>query len=132
MYVVDFYVKEYGQKSHAMTLDIEGNSRTEVLYNILTSNWEQQGNFQIFDDEWENIIYDFVQILCNVEKYEGEEALYRLKLHGEYNLDLTPLLSDSDKKITSKGIIGILCDIIEESWLYDNDTLEISYKIKKN
>lgn len=132
MYTIDFYVKEYGNKNHVMILDIEGDSRTEVIYNILESNWEQQGEFQIFDYEWEDLIYDFVQILCNVEKYEDKEAEYRLKLHGEFNLDLTPLLNDSDKDITSEGIIDIFCDIIKESWLYDNDTLEISYKIRKN
>lgn len=132
MYTVEFYAKEYDQKNHVMTLEIPGNSRTEVIYNILESNWEQQGEFQIFDHEWEDIVYDFVQILCNVEKYDGEEAEYRLKLHGEFNLDLTPLLNESDKNINSKGIIDIFCNSIKESWLYDNDSLGVTYKIRKN
>lgn len=116
-----------------MTLEVPGESRTEVLYNLLTENWEQFGEFIIDDEEYPDIIFDFIQILCDPTKYEGEEAEYRLKLHSEMNLDLRPLLDQNDKNINAVGIIEIFCGCVKESWEFQNDSdnLNIDYKVYK-
>jgi hypothetical protein len=130
MYNIHFFEGDH----NVMLLNIEGNTRTEVLYTILKGNWEQSGEFIVDEEEYDDIFFDFIQILCNVEKYEGEEAVYRLKLHSEYNLDLTRLLNDSDKNIGAEGIIEIFCNCIKEAWEWNNDKdseFYITYTIEK-
>lgn len=117
------------EKEWVMGLEIKGNKRTEILYNLLSDEWMQEGDFLLEDEELPGVILDFVQILSDVEKYDNEEMEYRLKLHGEFNLSLESLLSPDNKGIDSLGIIKIFCDCIKESWEYEYDYLKISYSI---
>lgn len=116
-----------------MTLEIHGDTRTEVLRTIIEEQWEQYGDFIIDEDEYLDIFYDFVQILCNLEKYgwDEAEAEYRLTMHAELNLDLGVVLSRTYKNIDSIGIIDVFCNCVKESWEFSNDDLEIVYEIKR-
>ena len=46
-------------------LDIEGGSRTKLLYNIITEEWEQNGVFTVDSDDWTDVIWNFFQFFCH-------------------------------------------------------------------
>ena len=112
-----------------MLLEIEGNTRTEVLYTIMKENWEQSGDFIVDDEENEEIFFDFVQILCDPTKYEGEEAKYMLEFYSGFNLDLSKILSESYKNADTEEIIDIFCNAIKEAWEWHDEEFDITYNI---
>lgn len=127
MYNIYFY--ESGH--NVMLLNIEGDTRTEVLYTILKENWEQSGEFIVDEEEGEDIFYDFVQMLYDTTKYDWEEGLYMMGFYSEFNLDLSKILDDSYKNVDAEGIIDLFCSCIKEAWEFHNEEFDITYNIEK-
>lgn len=126
---VDWSDIEKGQNPDLlMVLEVEGETRTEVLYNILAENWTQEGDFIIEPYEFESVITDMVFDLCDSPNKEAE---YKLLCHSQFNLNLDPILKSTQKGISAKKILGIFCEIVKGNWEYDNDTLRIDYEIKE-
>lgn len=126
---VDWSETKRGQNPDLlMVLEVEGDTRTEVLYNLLTENWTQEGDFIIEDYELESVITTMVFDLCDSPNKEAE---YKLLCHSQFNLTLDPILKSSKKGISAEEILGYFCGSVKGSWEYDNDTLSIDYEIKQ-
>jgi hypothetical protein len=48
----------FDEKDLVMTLEIEGNSRCEILKNILNEEWTQEGDFIIEGYELDDIFFN--------------------------------------------------------------------------
>jgi hypothetical protein len=119
-----------------MTLEIEGETRIEILKNIIQSQWTQQGFFVIEDHEIDDIIMNLVGGLNSssddyLDDNKWQEYLYKLKTHLELGLDLRKFLSDGNKEINSMDIFKRFCSEIKDEFEMSNDTLNISYNTER-
>lgn len=121
-----------------MTLEIEGETRCDILKNILNSEWDQVGDFIIEEWELDSIIFNFVYGKMKENKDDSyldynrsNEYMYRLKIHAKLGLYLSPFLSENNKESNSIDILKFFCQEIKEQFELDNDTLKIKYKIEK-
>lgn len=133
--VASFYDMSQGEEEWIMELEIEGESRTEILYNLLSSEWTQQGHFIIEEGEFEDIIYDFLQLIFDVEKYDHEYLEYLATFYSSLDLSLDSILPEEKKKISKEEIFDVFCSCLKEYWEYSNfpsSKLDIKYKIVGN
>lgn len=133
MYKCEFY--ESGDL--VMTLEIEGETRIDVLKNILNNEWTQYGDFVIEEQDLEAIILNllFGNLNKDSEDYSDDlkyqEYLYRLKTNLNLGLDLRPFLSEDQKEINAINIIDYFCKQTSDEFMQSNDTLKISFKITR-
>jgi hypothetical protein len=134
MYRCNFYDLD----NLVMTLEIEGETRCDILKNILNSELYQVGDFIIEEYELDSIIFNFVYGKMkenNDDSYlddnRSNEYMYRLKSHAELGLYLSPFLSENNKEANSIDIFKFFCQQIKEQFEEDNDTLKIEYKIER-
>ena len=138
MYKCDFFnwtgVRRGESPNQILELLIEGDRRTEILQNILTQNWEENG--ELYIDDAESIIFDIKQMLL-LSKYSEEEGSYLIDLYTRLNIDLRPIFTESYKDINDEEILDMFCNCIKESLeinnlnLIDGDGLNIEYDISK-
>ena len=133
MYKCEFY--ESGDL--VMTLEIEGETRIDVLKNILNNEWTQYGDFVIEEQDLEAIILNllFGNLNKDSEDYSDDlkyqEYLYRLKTNLNLGLDLRPFLSEDQKEVNTINIIDYFCKQTSDEFMQSNDTLKISFKITR-
>jgi hypothetical protein len=133
MYKCEFY--ESGDL--VMTLEIEGETRIDVLKNILNNEWTQYGDFVIEEQDLEAIILNllFGNLNKDSEDYSDDlkyqEYLYRLKTNLNLGLDLRPFLSEDQKEVNAINIIDYFCKQTSDEFMQSNDTLKISFKITR-
>jgi len=58
-YEVNFFTADDGDL--VFILNIDGGTRTTLLNNILLQEWEQSGHFNVDDEDWEDIVWNFLQ-----------------------------------------------------------------------
>ena len=114
------------------TLEIEGDTRTEILSNILSENWYQNGHYVVDEDDLIEVINGLIGMMCKdgYDLMDNPDFLYKVKSYADLNLNLRPILKDED--ISAKGIIDILCNSIKEFFEYEaSGTTEFTYEIKE-
>lgn len=114
------------------TLEIEGDTRTEILSNILSENWLQSGDFIVEEDDLIDIINGLIAMMCKdgYNLMDDSEFLYKVKSYADLDLNLRPILKDEE--ISAKGIVEIFCHSIKESFEYESaGTAEFPYEIKE-
>jgi len=120
-----------------MTLEIEGESRIDVLKNILDNEWTQYGDFVIEEQDLEAIILNILFGNLNkdsqdyLDAYKYQEYLYKLKTNLNYGLDLRPFLSEDQKNVNAIKIVDYFCKQTSDEFMQSNDTLNISFKITR-
>jgi len=135
MYQGEFY--DLGDDELVMTLEIEGENRCEILNNILNEEWNQSGHFIIEGYELDEIFFHLLIGEMNpdsdLDLYDSEyqEYLFKVKTACEMGLDLSPFLGEYNKEVNSIDIFNFFCESIRLKFEYDNDTLNIDYKIKR-
>jgi hypothetical protein len=119
-------------------LDIEGGSRTKLLYNIITEEWEQNGVFTVDSDDWTDVIWNFFQFFCDNTPYPYEdpdgyaEFLYNLGMLCEYDLNIRSVISKYSSEIKELEILDNLCSSIIENFDHEAaGTAEFHYEIEK-
>jgi hypothetical protein len=123
---------ESNEESLVFTLEIEGDSRTEILSNILSENWYQSGHYIVDNDDLIEVINGLVSMLCKdgYDLIDDPDFLYKVKSSADLNLNLRPILKDED--ISPREIIDIFCDSIKEFFEYESaGSTEFSYEIKE-
>ena len=87
------------------TLEIEGDTRTEILSNILSENWYQNGHYVVDEDDLIEVINGLIGMMCKdgYDLMDNPDFLYKVKSYADLNLNLRPILKDED--ISAKGII---------------------------
>jgi hypothetical protein len=135
-YEVIFFNKDGDDE--CFRLDIEGGSRTKLLYNIITEEWDQGGTFTVDSDDWTNIIWNFFQFFCDDPPYPYEdpegyvEFLYNLEMLCEYDLNIRSVISKYSSEIKELEILDTLCSSIIENFDHEAaGTAEFYYEIKK-
>jgi hypothetical protein len=133
MYRCEFFE----EKDLVMTLEIEGNNRCDLLKNILDGEWTQEGDFIIEEYELEDIFFNLLVVEMNPDSnidnsYDTEynEYLYKVKFHSDMGLTLLPFLSEHNKESNTIDIFDFFCNSIRLKFEYDNDSLNIDFKIK--
>jgi hypothetical protein len=133
MYKCEFY--ESGDL--VMTLEVEGETRIDVLKNILDSEWTQYGDFVIEEEDLVAIILNLLFGNLNkgsddyLDDAEYREYLYKLKTNLNYGLDLRPFLSEDQKDVNAIKIVDYFCKQTSDEFMQSNDTLNISFKITR-
>jgi hypothetical protein len=120
------------EQSLIFTLEIEGDTRTEILSNILSGNWYQNGHYVVDEDDLTEVINGLIGMMCKdgYDLMDNPDFLYKVKSYADLNLNLRPILKDED--ISAKGIIDILCNSIKEFFEYEAaGTTEFTYEIKE-
>lgn len=123
---------ESNEQSLIFTLEIEGDTRTEILSNILSENWYQNGYYDLDNNDLIEVINGLISMLCKdgYDLIDNPDFLYKIKSYADLNLNLRPILKDED--ISPKEIIDILCNSIKEFFEYEaSGTTEITYEIKE-
>jgi len=127
----------FDEKDLVMTLEIEGNSRCEILKNILNEEWTQEGDFIIEGYELDDIFFNLLAAEMNPDSnidssYDTEynEYLYKAKFHSDMGLTLLPFLSEDNREANTIDIFDFFCNSIKLKFEYDNDSLNIEYKTK--
>ena len=135
-YEINFFTKKRGEL--VFTLGIVGGSRTKLLYNIITQNWDQGGYFTVDEGDWDNIEWNFLDILCGDVPYHHEDPdglnkfMYNLRMLCEYNLNIRSVLSKYDAEIKEKSILETFCDCIVENFDFETGgTEKFKFKIQK-
>lgn len=135
-YEINFFTKKRGEL--VFTLGIVGGSRTKLLYNIITQNWDQGGYFTVDEDNWNDIEWNFLDIICENVPYHQENPdeynkfIYNLEMLCEYNLNIRGAISKYNAEIKEKAILETLCDCILENFVYESGgTEEFKFKIQK-
>ena len=144
-YEVNFFASNEGEL--VFTLNIDGGTRTKLIYNILSQEWEQSGYFNIDYGEWEDIVWNFLQgIFKDPEypygddgelSYEYKKFLYNLEMLAEYNLSIRNLLEESNYEIQEEEILNIFCESIVKNFDYAQSTFnpdepqEFTFDIEK-
>jgi hypothetical protein len=138
-YEINFFTKRGGEL--VFTLGIEGGSRTKLLYNIITQNWDQGGYFRVDEDDWDDIEWNFLDIICENVPYHHEDSdgynkfIYNLEMLCKYNLNIRSVLSKSkyNAEIKEKAILETLCDCLVEYFGYEAAGMDrFKYKIVKS
>ena len=123
---------ESNEESLVFTLEIEGDTRTEILSNILSENWYQNGYYTVDGDDLIEVINGLIGMLCKdgYDLMDNPDFLYKVKSYADLNLNLRPILEDED--ISAKGIIDIFCHSIKEFFEYESaGSTEFPYEIKE-
>jgi hypothetical protein len=123
---------ESNEQSLIFTLEIEGDTRTQILSNILSENWYQSGHYIVDNDDLIEVINGLISTLCKdgYDLIDDPDFLYKVKSYADLNLNLRPILEDGD--ISPRGIIDIFCDSIKEYFEYESaGSTEFSYEIKE-
>ena len=123
---------ESNEKSLVFTLEIEGDTRTEILSNILSENWYQSGHYVVDNDDLIEVIDGLIGMLCKdgYDLMDNPDFLYKVKSYADLNLNLRPILEDED--ISPRGIIDIFCDSIKDYFEYESlGSTEFPYEIKE-
>jgi hypothetical protein len=123
---------ESNEQSLIFTLEIEGDTRTEILSNILSENWYQNGHYVVDNDDLIEVIDGLIGMLCKdgYDLMDNPDFLYKVKSYADLNLNLRPILKDED--ISPRGIIDIFCDSIKDYFEYESlGSTEFSYEIKE-
>lgn len=135
-YEINFFTKKGGEL--VFTLGIEGGSRTKLLYNIITQNWDQGGYFTVDEEDWSDIEWNFLDIICENVPYYPEDPngynkfIYNLKMLCQYNLNIRGSVSKYNAEIKEKAILETLCDCIVENFDYEAaGTEKFKFKIQK-
>ena len=133
MYKCEFY--ETGDL--VMTLEIEGETRIDILKNILDNEWIQYGDFVIEEEDLEAIILNLLFGNLNkdsddyLDDAEYREYIYKLKTNLNYGLDLRPFLSEDQKDVDAINIVDYFCKQTSDEFMQSNDTLNITFKITR-
>jgi hypothetical protein len=120
------------EQSLIFTLEIEGDTRTEILSNMLSGNWYQNGHYFVDNDGLIEVINGLIGMMFKdgYDLMDNPDFLYKVKSYADLNLNLRPILKDED--ISAKGIIDILCNSIKEYFEYEAaGTTEFTYEIKE-
>jgi hypothetical protein len=144
-YEVNFFTADDGDL--VFTLNIDGGTRTTLLNNILLQEWEQSGYFNVDGEDWEDIVWNFLQYIFkdppypygdDVElSYEYKKFLYNLEMLAEYNLSIRGVLEESSSEIQEEEILNIFCESIVENFDYvqstfnSDETQEFTFDIEK-
>jgi len=123
---------ESNEQSLIFTLEIEGDTRTQILSNILSENWYQSGHYIVDNDDLIEVINGLVSMLCKdgYDLIDDPDFLYKVKSYADLNLNLRTILEDED--ISPRGIIDIFCDSIKDYFEYESaGSTEFAYEIKE-
>jgi len=145
-YKVNFFT--LGDGDLVFTLNIDGGTRTKIIYNILLQAWGQSGYFNIDDEYWEDIIFNFLQSIFKdlpylygdggELSYEYKRFLYNLEMLSEYNLSIKGILDESNIDIKEEEVLKIFCESIVENFDYVQSTFnpdepqEFTFDIEKS
>jgi hypothetical protein len=133
MYKCEFY--ETGDL--VMTLEIEGETRIDILKNILDNEWIQYGDFVIEEEDLEAIILNLLFGNLNkdsddyLDDLKYKEYVYKLKTNLNLGLDLRAFLSEAQKGVNVINIVNYFCKQIIDEFMQSNDTLMMTYKITR-
>jgi hypothetical protein len=122
---------ESNEESLVFTLEIEGDTRTEILSNILSENWYQNGHYVVDGDDLIDVINGLIGMLCKdgYDLMDNPDFLYKVKSYADLNLNLRPILEEED--ISTKGI-DTFCHSIKEFFEYESaGSTEFTYEIKE-
>jgi hypothetical protein len=144
-YEVNFFTADDGYI--VFTLNIDGGTRTTLLNNILLQEWEQSGSFNVDGEDWEDIVWNFLQYIFKDPpypygddgklSYEYKKFLYNLEMLAEYNLSIRGVLEESSSEIQEEEILNIFCESIVENFDYvqstfnPDETQEFTFDIEK-
>jgi len=136
-YEVTFIEEESGDE--VFFLEIEANSRTEMLYNILSEEWLQSGHFTVDSDELDDIFYHLLSSLSGNEDWANPDSeehayyLFKLKEFCNLNLNIREFLAEPLKEISEEGILDHFCSEINDHFCYYEtaETHYFDYEIKK-
>lgn len=144
-YEVNFFTADDGDL--VFILNIDGGTRTTLLNNILLQEWEQSGHFNVDDEDWEDIVWNFLQGIFKDPpypygddgelSYEYKKFLYNLEMLAEYNLSIRGVLEESNSEIQEEEILNIFCESIVENFDYAQSTFnpdepqEFTFDIEK-
>jgi len=135
-YEINFFTKRRGEL--VFTLGIVGGSRTKLLYNIISQNWDQGGYFIVDEGDWDDIKWNFLDLICNNVPYYPEDPngynkfVYNLEMLCEYDLNIRGSISKYNPEIKEKDILKIFCDCIVENFDYEAaGTDKFKFKIDK-
>jgi hypothetical protein len=122
---------ESNEKSLVFTLEIEGDTRTEILSNILSENWYQSGHYVVDNDDLIEVIDGLIGMLCKdgYNLMDNPDFLYKVKSYADLNLNLRPILEYED--ISPRGIIDTFCHSIKDYFEESLGSTEFSYEIKE-
>ena len=123
---------ESNEQSLIFTLEIEGDTRTEILSNILSGNWYQNGHYVVDEDDLIEVINGLIGMLFKdgYDLMDNPDFLYKVKSYADLNLNLRPILEEED--ISPKGIIDTFCHSIKEFFDYESGgSTEFTYEIKE-
>jgi hypothetical protein len=133
MYKCEFY--ETGDL--VMTLEIEGETRIDILKNILDNEWIQYGDFVIEEEDLEAIILNLLFGNLNkdsddyLDDLKYKEYVYKLKTNLNLGLDLRAFLSEAQKGVNVINIVNYFCKQIIDEFMESNDTLMMTCKITR-
>ncbi len=118
-------------------LEIEANSRTEMLYNILTEEWYQNGHFTVDSDDLRDVFYNLLNSLSGNEDWsdpddeEHEYYLFKLKEFCSLNLNIRDFLDKEWKEISDQDILDHFCSSINDLFHYESGSIDhFYYEIK--
>lgn len=120
------------EQSLIFRLEIEGDTRTEILSNILSGNWYQNGHYVVDEDDLIEVINGLIGMLFKdgYDLMDNPDFLYKVKSYADLNLNLRPILEEED--ISPKGIIDTFCHSIKEFFDYESEgSTEFTYEIKE-
>jgi hypothetical protein len=141
-YKVDFFTDDE-EGELVFTLDIKGGSRTDLIYNIVFQEWDQSGYFTVDEEDWEEILWDFLTSIFkdpptpSDDSYEYSEFLYNLGMLCEYKLNIRGLLEETNLEITEEEILNKFCELIVSNFEYSQSTFnpdeprEFSFEVEK-
>jgi len=120
-----------------MTLEIEGETRIDILKNILDNEWIQYGDFVIEEEDLEAIILNLLFGNLNkdsddyLDDLKYKEYVYKLKTNLNLGLDLRAFLSEAQKGVNVINIVNYFCKQIIDEFMQSNDTLMMTCKITR-
>ena len=118
MYKCDFYKIFKDDANEILQLVISGDTRCEMIHNIISHNFKQSGTYYIVDSEFEDILRQYFKIIANdyFSKNEYEKTKYILDLYGDLGLSISNILDPEFKEKNAKNLIDTFCFVIKEHW----------------
>jgi hypothetical protein len=119
-YLVSFFDEENGDL--VSSFGIEASSTLDMLYNILSQEWEQGGILMIHEDDMDDIFENFlIQILREDPIEDWGFHIFKLKEFCKLGLSISKFLKDSAKDLSPDKMLDIFCSVIkdafeEQSW----------------
>jgi len=132
IYTAIFFVKDKEGRiinDEEAYLELRGDRRTEIIYNILSGNFDYGGAEHIENDHMEELIYMFLDNVFGLNSDPNSpEYIYDLNkiiFYTENNLDIREFIQNEENlEIKSGRVVDMFLDIIRmyiDSEYYDDD-----------